>query len=209
MNEKRLIRIAKIVSAVFSPFYLTLWVITCLLAYNYMKFASWGYRMPLMAYLLLFAIVLFFTVLIPLTSIGVYRRLCKLTGWDMSRRRYRYIPYIITIVCYWFCMLFMRNMHAPASLHGIVMAAFAIQVVCAFINMFWKISVHMAGVGALVGFVIAFSLIFNFSPLWYLCVFLLVAGIVGTSRMVLRQHSLSQVVVGFLVGLVCSFYFVI
>jgi membrane-associated phospholipid phosphatase len=31
-----------------------------------------------------------------------------------------------------------------------------------------------------------------------------VAGILGTSRMILRQHTLLQVVVGFLVGIVCA-----
>jgi membrane-associated phospholipid phosphatase len=30
------------------------------------------------------------------------------------------------------------------------------------------------------------------------------AGLLGTSRMILRQHSLLQVVAGFVVGLVCS-----
>jgi membrane-associated phospholipid phosphatase len=31
-----------------------------------------------------------------------------------------------------------------------------------------------------------------------------VAGILGTSRMILRQHTLLQVVAGFLVGIVCA-----
>ena len=33
---------------------------------------------------------------------------------------------------------------------------------------------------------------------------LILAGILGTSRMILRQHSLAQVVAGFLVGVVCA-----
>jgi membrane-associated phospholipid phosphatase len=39
---------------------------------------------------------------------------------------------------------------------------------------------------------------------WWLCVVLILAGILGTSRMILRQHSLLQVIVGFVVGIVCS-----
>jgi len=33
----------------------------------------------------------------------------------------------------------------------------------------------------------------------------IVGGVVGTSRMILRQHSLLQVVAGFLVGMVSAF----
>jgi membrane-associated phospholipid phosphatase len=32
----------------------------------------------------------------------------------------------------------------------------------------------------------------------------ILAGVLGSSRMILRQHSLAQVVVGFLVGNACS-----
>ena len=34
---------------------------------------------------------------------------------------------------------------------------------------------------------------------------LLLAGMVGTSRIILRQHTLEQVVAGYLIGIVCAF----
>ena len=40
--------------------------------------------------------------------------------------------------------------------------------------------------------------------MWWLCFVLILAGAVGTARMILRQHSLSQVVGGFLVGAACA-----
>ena len=46
--------------------------------------------------------------------------------------------------------------------------------------------------------------VFRFNPTWWFCLVILVAGILGSSRMILRQHILSQVVVGFLVGVVCA-----
>jgi len=39
---------------------------------------------------------------------------------------------------------------------------------------------------------------------WWLCLVFLAAGVVGTSRMILRQHSLGQVVGGFWIGFVCA-----
>ncbi len=208
MKEKRLIRVAKFFSVVFSPMTLTFWTITALLAYNYLKFLSWGYRMPLMAYLVLLVTVFSFTILIPRISINLFRRLASLSRWQMSHRRYRHIQYFMTMMSYWICVLLMRNMHAPVYLHGIVMAAFATQLVCALLNLRWKVSVYMAGMGGLLGIVVAFALVFNFNPVWAVCILLLLSGALGTSRMILCQHSLSQIIVGYLVGLACSIYFV-
>ena len=44
---------------------------------------------------------------------------------------------------------------------------------------------------------------------YVLRVMLLMSGVMGTSRMVLRQHSLAQVVVGFLIGMVCALMFIL
>jgi membrane-associated phospholipid phosphatase len=83
--------------------------------------------------------------------------------------------------------------------------ALAIQVVCAIVNLFWKISTHTAAIGGVAGALIAFSGTFSYNPVWWLCIIIIVAGILGTSRMILRQHSLSQVVAGFLLGFILSF----
>ena len=49
-----------------------------------------------------------------------------------------------------------------------------------------------------------FGEFFGFNPVWWLCLVLILAGVLGTSRMILRQHSLAQVLAGFFVGLICS-----
>ena len=55
----------------------------------------------------------------------------------------------------------------------------------------------------------AFAMIFNFNPVWWICLLLLLAGMVGTSRIILKQHTLEQVVAGYLVGIVCAFLSVV
>ena len=99
----------------------------------------------------------------------------------------------------------MNLLHIPHFMSSIIVAALAIQVVCAFVNLFWKISTHTAAIGGVAGALIAFSGIFSYNPVWWLCIIIIVAGLLGTSRMILRQHSLSQVVAGFLLGFVLSF----
>ena len=57
----------------------------------------------------------------------------------------------------------------------------------------------------MIGALLAFSFLFSFDPTWWLCLTIVIAGAVGSSRIVLRQHTLSQVGVGVLVGFFCGF----
>ena len=87
----------------------------------------------------------------------------------------------------------------------ILLPSLLIQIVCAIINVWWKISTHSAAIGGVAGSLIVFSVIFMFNPVWWFCLVLIVAGILGSSRMILRQHTLPQVLVGFLIGIICAF----
>jgi membrane-associated phospholipid phosphatase len=63
----------------------------------------------------------------------------------------------------------------------------------------------MAGAGATIGGLVAFSMLFGYNPVWWLCAMIFVTGVVGSARIVLGHHSLGEVLVGFVVGLGCSF----
>ena len=114
------------------------------------------------------------------------------------------VPYLISIFCYFCCIWLMEHLHIYHFIGSILMAALLVQMTCVLINVWWKISTHTAAIGGVAGALIAFSHIFGFNPVWWLSVVLVVAGILGSARMILRQHSLSQVVVGFAVGFVCA-----
>ena len=99
--------------------------------------------------------------------------------------------------------------HIPHSVGSVLVAAMVIEVLCTVINLKWKISSHMAAIGGLAGALVAFAQIFSFNPVWWLCLVILIAGFIGTSRMILRQHTLPQVLAGFFLGIVCAFWAVI
>ena len=100
----------------------------------------------------------------------------------------------------------MSLLRIPQFMANILVAALMIQIVCALINVWWKISTHTAAIGGFAGALVAFSILFAFNPIWWFCLVILIAGLVGSSRMILRQHTLTQVVVGFLVGVVLGFW---
>ena len=90
-------------------------------------------------------------------------------------------------------------------IQDIIVGALAVQVICALLNGFMKMSTHAAASGAVVGALLAYSQIFFFDPTGWLCLTVILAGAVGTSRLILRQHTLTQIGVSTLVGFLCGF----
>lgn len=199
MKEKNIIIAARVISMVFTPFYLPIVGLLALFLFSYMSLMPWIYKgsVLLMVYL--------FTILLPTLLIHVYRKYQGWTKWQLGVKERRMVPYIIAILCYFGCYYVMSYLRIPQFMANILVAALAIQVVCAIINVWWKISTHTAAIGGFEGALVAFSFLFAFNPLYWFCVILVIAGMVGTSRMILRMHTLSQVIAGFLVGCVIGF----
>ena len=197
-KEKGFILAARLISMVFTPFYLPTVGLICLFMFSYMSQMPWSYKFQLltMVYLL--------TVVLPTVLIHFYRRH---HGWsliDLGQKERRAVPYVISILCYFLCIYLMEFLHIPHFMMSIVTAALFIQITCAMINVWWKISTHTAAIGGVAGALFVFAEFFGFNPVWWLSLTFILAGILGTSRMILRQHSLAQVIAGFFVGVVCA-----
>ena len=192
MREKQIIIAARVMSMVLTPFYLPLVGLGALFIFSYMSLAPWQYKLTVLLMVYIFAILL------PTLLIHAYRNYQGWTRMQLSTKERRLVPYVITIISYFGCYYLMVFRHIPQFMANILMAALVIQIICAVINVWWKVSTHTAAIGG-----------FAFNPMWWFCVILIIAGMVGTSRMLLRQHSLSQVVVGFLIGMVAGFWAII
>ncbi len=199
MKEEKYLRItAKVLSTVFTPFYFPTIGFLVLIQFTYLKLLPVSFQITLLA------TVYSFTVLIPMLGIYIYR---KINGWSLrhlGHKEKRIVPYVMTTAAYAACLLLMYKFRVPRYLSGILVASIMALVVCAIINLRWKISAHMTAVGELVGGLVALSLLFFYNPVKWLCVCLLLAGMLGTARMILRQHTLPEVLVGFMVGVLCS-----
>ena len=199
MKEKDIILAARVISMVFTPFYLPMVGLAALFLFSYLRLMPWGYKLTVLG------LVYLFTILLPTFLIRLYRHYQGWKPFDLIVRERRMVPYVISIVCYSVCYYLMSMAHIPHFMGSILVAAVLIQVVCALINTWWKVSVHEAAIGGVTGALLAFAIIFTFDPIWWFCLTLFLSGIVGTSRMMLRQHSLSQIVVGWFIGCVLAF----
>lgn len=199
MHNRYVILTAQVVSLIFSPFYLPVLAFVVLFFFSYLNYMPWTFNVSilLMVYTL--------TVLLPRLAIFAYR---KLNGWSrlqLGRRRRRYVPYVLSISSYAVLLYLMSSLRMPRFTLAVVAGALAIQVACALVNSWIKVSTHAAASGGLVGAVAAFSALLNFDPTGWLCLCILLSGMVCTARLILRQHTLTEVGLGVLIGIVCGF----
>ena len=198
IEEKTLIRVARMVSAVFTPFSIPFLAFLILFLFSYLSI------MPIQYKLIVLGIVYCFTIMIPVLAIFIFKKINGFSAQELGERKKRYVPFFLTITSYVFCLLMMNRLNIPWYMSGIILAALIMMVICIVVNLKWKLSEHMAGAGAVIGGLVAFSALFGYNPVWWLCLFILVAGVLGTARIVLGHHSLGEVMGGFAVGFICS-----
>ncbi|MDG1283349.1 MAG: hypothetical protein P8N46_01725 [Flavobacteriales bacterium] len=82
-----------------------------------------------------------------------------------------------------------------------LVGAIIIILLASIISKFWKISLHMLGVGGLIGVLVSLQYLYGglSSMIIY---FMLIAGITAMARIYLKAHNHSQIYIGFIVGFI-------
>ena len=187
-----------LLSVVFNPLLMPLYVFILLFRFTYLAI------MPLSYCQFVLGMAVTFTALAPILFIGAYLGINKLGFRGLAERRRRVVPYLMVMLSYLACCILMERMHFPRYLSGMLVAALMGTMICFLMNFRWRISAHLAGCGLFIGALLAYSYLFHFNPVWWLCGFILLAGIQGTARISYHQHTLLEVIVGFVVGMFCG-----
>ena len=197
--DKTMLRVARVTSIVFTPFSIPFLAFLVLFLFSYLRI------MPILYKGIVLGIVYCFTILTPTITIFLFRKINGFARQELSERKKRYVPILLTIISYVFCLLMMRKLNIPWYMTGIIFVSLVISIICILVNLKWKLSEHMAGMGGIIGGLVSLSALFSYNPVVWLCLFILIAGILGSARIVLGHHTLGEVLSGFVVGLVCSF----
>ncbi len=145
------------------------------------------------------------TCIIPLIFISILRHFKLVKDLHIEVREQRLIPYLFTAVCYGVSAYYLHYWHSP-QWFVMFMAGSALTVlIMALINLKWKISAHMAGIGGVVALVYQIHVqgLSAFNLMWLLCITVVIAGALGSARMALRRHNLLQVLAGAVTGFLC------
>ncbi len=197
--SRALVLSAHIVSTLYSPFYLPVVAFIVLFLFSYLN------MLPMKFKVILTVQVYLFTILFPHLAIYLFRTLKGWTRRQMSKRERRYVPYVLSIVSNGILLYMLYRIHMPRFALGVIGGALVIQLVCVAVNSRIKISTHAAASGGVVGALMAFSFIFAFNPTGWLCLAVLLCGMVCSARLILRQHTYAEIGWGVAIGVVSGF----
>ncbi len=189
---------ARSVSGVFRPGYYPTVVFLVLLNCTFLSMLPLLYR----AWIML--VVWALTFALPWLGVRIYLRALGHSLHDLKRRHLRITPYVINLLSTLLCAHYMWRLRLPAFLLAVLAVSITLQCLCTLITLRWKISVHCAAAGTLISVLTTYGPLFGADMLWWVSGAVVVNGLVGTSRMMLRQHTLAQVAGGTVVGFLCG-----
>lgn len=141
-----------------------------------------------------------FTVLMPVLMIFLLLRNNMITSLDLRNREDRKYPIIFTIVFQIANYYFLSKAHLPGPYMFFLLAGLFSLIVTLLVTNYWKISMHMTGIGCVIGAFLTLACIWPVDVRIILAILFLLAGIIGSSRLLLRAHDGWQVTAGFFAG---------
>ena len=189
-------KLARFVSFLLHPLLMPLYATVILFnTHNYLAYAI-NPSIQKLIYLVVFTT----TYLLPsLTAMLLVQR-GKIQSLQMENSSERNLPFIITTVYYVACFYFLQKVPMVRILGYAILGAALAIFISFLINLKWKISIHMVGIGGLMGLLYVFSQQLHFNFLLPISIVAILAGLLGTSRLQLNAHIPSQIYAGFIVG---------
>nr|WP_262918447.1 PA-phosphatase [Belliella filtrata] len=162
---------------------------------------------------LIFFVIFANTFAIPLAILMIMKLTGTISSLKMDDRKDRVMPFSVISLLYLISgYAFFTNDWMDYKLVYTLLVITICLILLTGISFFWKISAHMIGVGGMLGFVLASTqMVTGYSLLNYAIGAVLLAGLVGSSRLYLNTHTPLQVWFGFILGFVICFlsYFLV
>lgn len=147
-----------------------------------------------------------FTALFPALPILFLIKKGEVHDVFISKREERTVPYLFSLLAYVFWALFMwRTLQFPLFIVSMGIGSAISIFVILLINIKWKISAHVAGMGGITGAIFGVSYRLAVNPIWLFVLILTVSTIVAISRIELKAHTPAQTLAGFIVGFIAVF----
>lgn len=196
--------ISSLISSVFQPLFMPIYSILLLFVYTpYFRYTYINQYWKILTTAAMFSFVL------PAIFIFIVYKMKLISDLSLKVRKERFIPYNIVLISYSLMIIYYIRMGMPVWFVMLTASSVVVILVAFFITIWWKISAHMFGVGGLLGGVMAVSyFIERANPTLLFILLFVLAGMIGTSRLILKRHTPLQVLGGFLLGFAISFVFV-
>lgn len=153
------------------------------------------------------------TVFFPLLVVVLAKALGFVQSIHMRVSRDRIIPLVATMIFYFWAQQVSglpfkndagenMNVYWPLIVRIMMLGTFWGIVVLFMASIFFKVSMHTTAAGGAIGIMIVLLFLSSFNVLTALLVTILIGGLVGTARLVLREHTPFELWVGYAIGII-------
>lgn len=189
-------KIAKIISVLFQPLLIPTYTLLVLFSLN----SYISMMVPAQAKHLLMWIVFLSTFVFPIIFIFILYKRGLIKTLNMDDKEERVFPLMVTGVFY-FLMYYIVWQSKLDHIYNLLFLGSALLIFIALIiSFYWKISMHMIGVGGMMGALIGINLTAYVDLAFYVILAALVCGMTGFARLKLNAHTPAQVYAGFFAG---------
>lgn len=189
-----------VISLVFHPILMTTYGVALLFVYTDFRYI---FDNQFLDFILR---IVFFSCLIPLISVYFYKRGGFISSLSVNKKGERLLPLLTTFLSYSLLFFIFYRGNLYSWFLGLLFVPVILLAIGSIISNFWKISMHMVGIGGLLGSV--FSVSYNIklqNPYELFIILIILAGMLGVSRLTSGKNTPTQVYVGFLLGLIVSY----
>lgn len=144
------------------------------------------------------------TLLFPGLVIILMKKLNFISSYNIPDRKERIIPYIAISIFYFWTFMVVRSLGIGGFINDIMFGASLSVFAVFFFNLFFKISAHTLAFGNFIALVISLTFMSSFNLEWVLAFAIIIAGLVGTARLILKAHTPTEIFWGYGIGLICQ-----
>ena len=187
---------AMALSIIFQPIFVPLY--SLIILFNADTYITYAVQPEVKKFI--FLITLLNTIILPIGVFYYFYRAKLIETFHMHTAKERSLPFL-TIVVFQVSTFYLFTQAPMPSLFANLVLGAAFSVATAFvINLKWKVSIHMLGMGGIVGTIIGLILRYQVDATQLVMALVILSGFVGYARLRLNAHTPLQVYIGFLLG---------
>ena len=146
------------------------------------------------------------TIIIPLISFFLLKNLRLVKSINLKEVKERKYPLMIQIILIFIIITrVFTKYHHPELYYFFIAVAVSSLVALILVIVNFKVSLHQMGIAGVTMFLIALSIHFTENYLFEISLFFLINGWVASSRLETKSHSISELIIGFIVGVFPQF----
>ncbi len=192
---------AHLLSFLFHPLFIPAYVTAFLIFVHPFVFAAVNEKVRILR---LISVVLL-TAFFPAFTVFLLKRLGFISSIFLRTQKERIIPYIASMTYFFWIFHVSRNLpDSPPVFVLLTLGIFLSSIGALMANIYFKISMHAIAMGGMFCFFVMLSMQGEFTMGVYLCVAMLIAGMVCSSRLIISDHHPFEVYSGFFVGILCQ-----